>query len=88
MTMTLREEALKLHTDNNGKIAIVSKVPIATRHDLAIAYTPGVAEPCKDIKEDKTSPSNIPAAATWLLLLPTVPVYSAWATSVPKLLCR
>lgn len=53
MTMTLREEALKLHMDNNGKIAVVSKVPIETRHDLAIAYTPGVAEPCKDIKEDK-----------------------------------
>ena len=53
MTMTLREEALKLHMDNNGKIAVVSKVPITTRHDLAIAYTPGVAEPCKDIKEDK-----------------------------------
>lgn len=53
MTMTLREEAIKLHMDNNGKIAVVSKVPIATRHDLAIAYTPGVAEPCKDIKEDK-----------------------------------
>nr|WP_302291462.1 NADP-dependent malic enzyme [Phascolarctobacterium succinatutens] len=53
MTMTLREEALKLHMDNNGKIAVVSKVPIVTRHDLAIAYTPGVAEPCKDIKEDK-----------------------------------
>lgn len=53
MTMTLREEALKLHMDNNGKIAVVSKVPIATRHDLAIAYTPGVAEPCKNIKEDK-----------------------------------
>lgn len=53
MTMTLHEEALKLHMDNNGKIAVVSKVPIATRHDLAIAYTPGVAEPCKDIKEDK-----------------------------------
>ena len=53
MTMTLREEALKLHMDNNGKIAVVSKVPIATRHDLAIAYTPGVAEPCKDIEEDK-----------------------------------
>ncbi|WP_367401136.1 NAD(P)-dependent malic enzyme [Phascolarctobacterium succinatutens] len=51
--MTLREEALKLHMDNNGKIAVVSKVPIVTRHDLAIAYTPGVAEPCKDIKEDK-----------------------------------
>lgn len=53
MTMTLREEALKLHLDNNGKIAVTCKVPIANRHDLALAYTPGVAEPCKDIKEDK-----------------------------------
>ena len=51
--MTLRDEALKLHLDNNGKIAVVSKVPIKTRHDLALAYTPGVAEPCKDIKENK-----------------------------------
>lgn len=51
--MTLRDEALKLHLDNNGKIAVVSKVPIETRHDLAVAYTPGVAEPCKDIKENK-----------------------------------
>lgn len=51
--MTLRDEAIKLHLDNNGKIKVVSKVPIATRHDLSLAYTPGVAEPCKDIKEDK-----------------------------------
>ncbi len=51
--MTLRDEALKLHLDNNGKIAVVSKVPIETRHDLSLAYTPGVAEPCKDIKENK-----------------------------------
>lgn len=53
MTMTLREEALKLHLENNGKISVVSKVPIANRHDLSLAYTPGVAEPCKDIKENK-----------------------------------
>lgn len=51
--MTLREEALKLHLENNGKISVVSKVPIASRHDLSVAYTPGVAEPCKDIKENK-----------------------------------
>ena len=51
--MTLRDEAIKLHLDNNGKIKVVSKVPIENRHDLSLAYTPGVAEPCKDIKEDK-----------------------------------
>lgn len=53
MTMTLREEAIKMHLENNGKIAVATKVPIATRHDLDVAYTPGVAEPCKDIKENK-----------------------------------
>ena len=51
--MTLRDEAIQLHLENNGKIKVVSKVPIVNRHDLSLAYTPGVAEPCKDIKEDK-----------------------------------
>ncbi len=50
---TLRDESLKMHLENNGKLAMVSKVPIKTRHHLAVAYTPGVAEPCKEIKENK-----------------------------------
>jgi malate dehydrogenase (oxaloacetate-decarboxylating) len=51
--MSIREEALKLHKDNQGKLALACKVPLRTRHDLSLAYTPGVAEPCKDIKENK-----------------------------------
>ena len=51
--MTIRDEAIKLHKDNNGKLAVASKVPLRTRYDLSIVYTPGVAEPCKDIKENK-----------------------------------
>lgn len=51
--MTIRDEALKLHLDHNGKIEIACKVPLANSYDLSIAYTPGVAEPCKDIKADK-----------------------------------
>lgn len=51
--MTLRDDALKLHLENHGKLAVVSKVPIKTREDLALVYTPGVAEPCKEIKENK-----------------------------------
>lgn len=51
--MTIRDEAIRLHKDNQGKLAVVSKVPLAGRHDLSLAYTPGVAEPCKDIKQDK-----------------------------------
>ena len=53
MTMTLRDEALKLHLDNNGKVATKLKVALENGHDLALAYTPGVAEPCKEIKENE-----------------------------------
>lgn len=47
------EKALKLHEEWKGKLDVVSKVPVKTREDLALAYTPGVAEPCKVIAEDK-----------------------------------
>ncbi len=50
--MSVREEALRLHRDNVGKIEVISKVPVNTRDDLTLAYTPGVAEPCKEIAED------------------------------------
>jgi malate dehydrogenase (oxaloacetate-decarboxylating) len=51
-TMTLRDEALKLHRDNRGKLEIVSKVPLRDKKDLTLAYTPGVAEACKEIAKD------------------------------------
>ena len=50
--MTTNEKALKLHEEWNGKLETVSKTPVKTREDLALAYTPGVAEPCKVIAED------------------------------------
>lgn len=51
-TMTINEKALELHEKWNGKLDTVSKVQVKTREDLALAYTPGVAEPCKVIAED------------------------------------
>ncbi len=51
--MTLAEKARKLHEEWNGKLETVSKTPVKSREDLALAYTPGVAEPCKVIAEDK-----------------------------------
>lgn len=51
--MTNNEKALKLHEEWEGKLEITSKCAIKTREDLALAYTPGVAEPCKVIAEDK-----------------------------------
>jgi len=50
--MGLREDALKLHKENQGKIKVVSKVPVRDKADLSLAYTPGVAEPCKEIHKD------------------------------------
>ncbi len=50
--MTNSEKALKLHEEWNGKLEVTSKAPVRTREDLAIAYTPGVAEPCKVIADD------------------------------------
>ena len=51
--MTTNEKALLLHEEWNGKLETVSKTPVKSREDLALAYTPGVAEPCKVIAEDK-----------------------------------
>ncbi len=51
--MTTNEKALMLHEEWNGKLETASKCAIRTREDLALAYTPGVAEPCKLIAEDK-----------------------------------
>lgn len=51
--MTNAEKALQLHEEWKGKFETTPKMNIATREDLALAYTPGVAEPCKVIAEDK-----------------------------------
>lgn len=51
--MTNAEKALKLHEEWNGKLETAPKMKITTREDLALAYTPGVAEPCKVIAKDK-----------------------------------
>lgn len=47
--MTLREEALHMHRVNKGKLESKSKVPVRNARDLSLAYSPGVAEPCKEI---------------------------------------
>ncbi|MGL5206475.1 MAG: NAD(P)-dependent malic enzyme [Acidaminococcaceae bacterium] len=51
--MTINEEALKIRLQYNGILTTNCKVPLKDKHDLAVLYTPGVAEPCKLIKDDK-----------------------------------
>ena len=50
--MDFNKAALEMHESHHGKVGIVSKVEVKTRDDLSTAYTPGVAEPCRKIKEN------------------------------------
>ena len=50
--MDYAKESLKRHAQWGGKIEVISKVPCATREDLSLAYTPGVAQPCLEIQKD------------------------------------
>ncbi|RSK28140.1 NAD-dependent malic enzyme [Bacillus sp. HMF5848] len=52
--MSLREEALHMHRVHKGKLESKSKIPVKNAKDLSLAYSPGVAEPCKAIFEDKS----------------------------------
>lgn len=66
----IKQKALELHEKNQGKLEIVSKVKVNDAMDLALAYTPGVAEPCKKIHEDNdlaykyTNKGNMVAVVT------------------------
>jgi malate dehydrogenase (oxaloacetate-decarboxylating) len=68
--LTLREEALHMHRINKGKLESKSKVPVRNAKDLSLAYSPGVAEPCKEIYEkpetvyDYTMKGNMVAVVT------------------------
>ena len=68
--MDLKEKALALHKQWNGKPSTEAKSPVKSREDLSIAYTPGVAEPCKVIAEDPS------AAYTYTMKANTVAVIS------------
>ena len=50
--MDIKEESLKKHYEWNGKIEVIARCPVETREDMALAYTPGVAEACLVIKDD------------------------------------
>lgn len=68
--MDYNKLALELHEKNKGKIEVISKVEIKCREDLSTAYTPGVAEPCRRIRDDKsevyryTAKGNLVAVVT------------------------
>ncbi len=68
--MDIRQESLQKHYEWKGKIEVISRAPIEDRHDLSLAYTPGVAEPCLEIQKNPeksfelTRRSNLVAVVT------------------------
>ncbi|NLD19625.1 MAG: NADP-dependent malic enzyme [Clostridiales bacterium] len=68
--MDYYKESLKMHEENKGKMAVVSKVKVGTKDDLSTAYTPGVAEPCRKIHQNPedvykyTNKSNVVAVVS------------------------
>ncbi|MBQ2659347.1 MAG: NAD-dependent malic enzyme, partial [Erysipelotrichaceae bacterium] len=50
--MDVMKESLALHEQWKGKIEVVSRVPVNSKEDLTMAYTPGVAQPCLEIQKD------------------------------------
>jgi malic enzyme len=77
----LRKAALEYHEfPKPGKISIAATKQMVNQHDLALAYSPGVAAPCEEIVKDPNAPSNTPAAAIWWRSSPTAPPCWAWAT--------
>lgn len=50
--MDIKQEAILKHTEWQGKIEVITRAPVASKHDLSVAYTPGVAEPCLEISKD------------------------------------
>lgn len=68
--MNIYEESLKIHEAKRGKIEVTSKVEVKNKHDLSVVYSPGVAEPCRKIEENKddvykyTSKGNMVAIVT------------------------
>jgi len=50
--MDIKQEAIQKHAEWKGKIEVITRAPVASKHDLSVAYTPGVAEPCLEISKD------------------------------------
>ena len=74
--MNYAEESLRLHEEWKGKLEVVARVPVSTKDDLSLAYTPGVAQPCLEIQKDPSRPSSPMAPPSW-----------AWETLAPKPAC-
>lgn len=71
MNKNLREEALQMHRENRGKLEVKSKVKVQDAWDLSLAYSPGVAEPCKEIYADRSKVNEFTARGNLVAVVST-----------------
>ena len=67
--MDVKTLALQLHRQHRGKIALKSKVSVDNQHDLSIYYTPGVAEPCREIAKDRSLVYEYTSKSNWVAVV-------------------
>ena len=67
--MDIYEESLELHKRLKGKISLGVKTPITSRHDLSLAYTPGVAAACKEIAKDVSKVWEYTSRGNWVAVV-------------------
>lgn len=65
----IKERSLKLHEDNKGKISVISKIRVENTDDLSLAYSPGVAEPCREIAKDNNKIYNYTAKGNMVAVI-------------------
>ena len=79
---TIYEKALEKHVEWKGKISTELKMPLENRDDLSVAYTPGVAEPCRQIHKNPDDVYKYTWKGNTIPSFRTEPLFLAWATSV------
>ena len=77
--MNYAEESLRLHGEWKGKIEVKATVPVSTKDDLSLAYTPGVAQPCLEIQKDVEKSYDL--TRRWAALVDEVPPLTALSRS-------
>ena len=88
--MSNSEKALQMHEQWNGKLETTAKAHVNSREDLAIAYTPGVAEPCKVISKDPEAAYKytiIITAAAAIIKISKIFIPSPLVYSIPQNVC-
>lgn len=71
MSKNLREEALQMHREKRGKLEVRSKVSVNSAWDLSLAYSPGVAEPCTEIHQDRSKVNEYTARGNFVAVVST-----------------